>query len=1139
MKKIPDSGRARLKIPSRKILLIMKLTFVLTCCLVFGLQAAVTAQKQVVSLNLENVSVAEAIGQLGKQTKLDFFFSNKEVDVDRKVSLELKKVRLDEALLRLLGEAYVYEFRDAMVIIKPVVRPDAVPQVKELVLSGSVKDDKGEALPGVTVTIKGTSLGVATDIDGKWNLKVPEMKEVVLVFSFVGMKTQEVLYKGQKEINVVMEADAQEMDEVVVTGIFTKAKESYTGAATTITKDDLKRAGNRNILTSIRNIDPSFNILDNPTMGSDPNSLPDITVRGNSSMTSNVRDLQSDSRNTQNANLPLFIMDGFEISLERMMDLDDNQVESITLLKDASATAMYGTRGANGVVVITTKVPEHGRLQITYKGGIDLEAPDLTTYDLLNAKDKLQYEKEAGLYQAYGYTNSSNAGSAAKVLESLYNSRLMSVQRGVNTYWLKYPVRTGVGHNHSLRLEGGREEIRYAIGLQYKNIAGAMKGSDRNTFNGNMFLSYKLGNVTFQNDLQISSNKSINSPYGTFSDYAKINSYWKPYDDEGNLLQVLDERHYSSLGGPGINSENVVYNPLYNAYLPGINESKYTQITNNFGVEWNIVPGLLVRGRLGVTSRNNRSDNYKSASHTDFLNYSGEDYERRGRYSLSTGEMFKYEADITLNFNKTLKEVHQIYAGAGFNFAQDKSETYETVGEGIPDDYSDFLGLAAMYQKEGKPYGDEGISRRVGGILNVNYTYDRRYFVDFSGKVEGSSKFGADNRMAPFWSAGIGWNVHQEHFLQDNSVLNVMRLRLSYGTSGTQNFSPYQAMQTYKYFGVENYNGLGAAYLMGMGNRDLGWQMTKQVNVGLETELWRNRVKLNVDFYNKLTDDMLADITLPLSAGFGSYKANIGKVLNRGVEVGLNVYAIRNTESNIFWSIGGTLAYNKNTIKEISNSLKFLNDELTENDGINPSFLFEEGKSMNTIFAVRSLGIDPSNGKELFLKADGTRSYTWDAKDKVACGVNEPKVWGNLNTMFRWQGLTLNAIFRYRLGGQMYNATLANKVENIRPIDNADRRVLYERWRKPGDYAQFKSVKDLTTTNATTRFVADENTLECASLSLGYEWMSEWLKNHLRISYLSLTAYGEDLFRISTIKQERGINYPYARKFSLALTVRF
>lgn len=284
---------------------------------------------------------------------------------------------------------------------------------------------------------------------------------------------------------------------------------------------------------------------------------------------------------------------------------------------------------------------------------------------------------------------------------------------------------------------------------------------------------------------------------------------------------------------------------------------------------------------------------------------------------------------------------------------------------------------------------------------------------------------------------------------------------------------------------------------------------------------------------------MLADITLPLAGGFGSYKANVGKVLNRGVEVSLNAYLIRNTDRNIFWSVGGTLAYNKNEIQEISNSLEFLNDELLENDGINPSFLFKEGQSMNTLFAVRSLGIDPSNGKEIFVKADGTQTYDWDAKDKVACGINEPKVWGNLNTMFRYKGWILNAIFSYRCGGQMYNSTLANKVENIRPIDNADRRVLYDRWKNPGDHAQFKGVTDLTKTNATTRFIADENTLECRSVSLGYEWMSDWLQKSFAISYLSLTAYGEDLFRISSVKQERGINYPYARKFSLALTLRF
>ena len=225
-------------------------------------------------------------------------------------------------------------------------------------------------------------------------------------------------------------------------------------------------------------------------------------------------------------------------------------------------------------------------------------------------------------------------------------------------------------------------------------------------------------------------------------------------------------------------------------------------------------------------------------------------------------------------------------------------------------------------------------------------------------------------------------------------------------------------MRTFKYFGVENYNGFSGAYLLGMGNSDLGWQTTKQVNVGVELEMFRSRIKLNVDFYNKLTDDMLADITLPTASGFNSYKANFGKVLNRGVEVGLNAYLIRNTKSNIFWSVGGTLAYNKNTIKEISNSLEFLNEQLIENDGVNPSFLFKEGQSMNTIFAVRSLGIDPANGKEIYLKADGTQTYDWDAKDKVACGVDEPKIWENLNTMFRYKGLTLNAIFGYRWGGK-------------------------------------------------------------------------------------------------------------------------
>ena len=451
----------------------------------------------------------------------------------------------------------------------------------------------------------------------------------------------------------------------------------------------------------------------------------------------------------------------------------------------------------------------------------------------------------------------------------------------------------------------------------------------------------------------------------------------------------------------------------------------------------------------------------------------------------------------------------------------------------------DFLGLGSSFEKNGKPVSSEGFSRRLGGIANLNYTYDRRYFVDFSGKLEGSSKFGADNRIAPFWSAGLGWNIHNEHFIGNKELFNSLRLRLSYGITGSQDFDPYQAMTTFTYYGKQSYRTWVGAYVMGLGNKELGWQQTGQWNVGLESLLFKGAVKLNVDFYNKLTDDLLSDINLPTATGFNSYKANIGKVRNRGVEVTANVYILRNTEREITWSVGGSLAHNKNEIMKISNSLEFLNEELLKNADSNPSFLFQEGQSMNTIFAVKSLGIDPSNGQEIFLKKDGTRTYTWDAKDEVPCGINEPKIWGNLNTMFRYKGLSLNVVFGYRLGGYIYNSTLIGKVENVDPWFNADRRVFYDRWKEPGDMASFKSVSDNSKTKASSRFVMKENTLECRTLNLSYDFDTNWTQKNLGMSYLSVGFYTEDVFRISTIKQERGISYPFARKYSVSLTARF
>jgi len=334
--------------------------------------------------------------------------------------------------------------------------------------------------------------------------------------------------------------------------------------------------------------------------------------------------------------------------------------------------------------------------------------------------------------------------------------------------------------------------------------------------------------------------------------------------------------------------------------------------------------------------------------------------------------------------------------------------------------------------------------------------------------------------------------------------------------------------------------------MIGLGNPDLSWQKTKHTNIGVETSLFDGRIRLNVDYYNKLTEDLLTDINLPTAGGFQSYKANIGEVRNRGVEVDANVFLIRDMNKRITWSIGGNMAHNVNKILKISNALEFLNSELMKDAGPNPSFLYQEGQSMNTIFVVRSLGIDPATGQELFLNRLGERVYTWNAQDKVPSGVNEPKIWGNLRTTFRWKNITLNATMSYRVGGYIYNQSLVDKVENIslsrqvnNPWGNLDKRALYERWQNPGDVASFKNIRDFNATYASSRFVMKENAINLNSLNINYEFSTEWLKKSLKMDYLSLGLYAEDLFYISTIKQERGLYYPFARKFSLSLTARF
>ena len=1106
-----------------KFFRIMRLCFLFDFLGMLSATAKTIAQEQVISLNLKNVTYLELFNELHRQTGVRFLYSSDQLENLTRIDVVADRKKMREVLEDALKEtSLTCVFEEDMVML----RERQQQQVSELVVKGLVTDTKKQPLPGVTVMIKGTSLGTVTDAEGHYVLTIPQRDELVLVFSFVGMNSREVTYKGEKELNVELEEKIAEMDEVVVTGIFQKSQASFTGSATTVTAKELQQFGNRNLLQSLHNIDPSINIIENNAFGSNPNRLPEVQIRGNSSIP-NVDELKDQTR--VDLNTPLIVLDGFETTLQKLIDINENEVETLTILKDASATAIYGSRGANGVIVITTKKPAMGQLRVSYKGDVNIEIPDLTGYDLLEAREKLELEKRVGLY-----SKPSNPDQDWR-LQRYYSYLLDEVNSGVNTYWLSKPLQTSVGQRHALKVEGGDKSFRYSASLQWNDIRGVMKESYRKTFNGAIQLSYYWKNLKFSNNLMISAGKRQESPYGDFSEYAKMNPYWRTHDENGKILKRLGNSGESDYA---FRWSRLPVNPLYNATLNTYDRGNNTDITNNFMLEWKVLETLDLRGRFGITKNTDETRVFKPADHTDFADYSEDDMFRKGTYAYGISNSFSYEGSLNLAYHQSFGK-HLLVAGVDVNLREGRSRSSSFKAEGFTNENFDDISSALQYEKNGKPSGAESTVRSVGFTGNVNYTYDNRYFADLSGRMDGSSQFGSNKRFAPFWAVGIGWNMHNESFLKEVSWVNMLKLRFSVGTSGSQHFNAYQAIQTYRYFLDDKYYAWNGSSLIAMGNPDLKWQQKRDYNIGLDVKLWDNRITIGGDFYIAKTNDLISTLTLPAANGFTTYIENIGSLKNTGYELRLSAYVLRKDQMS--WSVSLAGIHNKNKIVEVSQALLDAQNAIESEDLVNPNVQFRPGYSSNTIWTVRSAGIDPGTGKEVFISRDGNRTYNWSASDIVATGVSDPKLEGNISSMFRYKGLSLNVSFGYRFGGQIYNSTLANKVEVSKTAIgwNVDARVFHDRWKNIGDQASFKGLDDFTPTNKTSRFVQDETTFRCQNMTLQYELKSQALNKLLGIDYCLFSASTSDLFYISTVKRERGTSYPFSRQFSLGVNVVF
>ena len=1002
------------------------------------------------------------------------------------------------------------------------VQQNRNPLGEGLLLKGTVKDETGEPLIGASVYVLETKAGAMTDADGHFSVTLPQGKESNVRFSYLGMKTLTKTYDGKRNYlneNITMTEEGNMIDEVVVTGLFDFKSSTFTGSTATYTQEELKLAGNSNVLKVLQAVDPSFIVDMNNINGSNPNYMSDITIRGNASFSG----LQGDYNGNPNA--PLFIVDGFEASQQQVFDLDINRIVCVTILKDGAAKAIYGSKASNGVIVIETKQPEPGRLRITYTGDLNIEVPDLNSYDLCDAQEKLRVEQNAGRY-------TSTAPYYQALLDEQYNSIAANIARGVNTYWLSQPLRTGVGQKHTAYMEGGTQELRYSASLMYNDIKGVMKGSDRKTLSGNINLSYRYKQWMFRNSLTINGNRADDSPYGTFSDYVGVNPYFAPSDDNGNILKVLGT--YTSPGANG--STTTYYNPLYNAHIGTKNFSKYTEVVENFYLEYSPIDDLRFTARVGYTHQTNKREDFYPGDHTRFYDWTGDRYFQRGSYNITNGESNNLSMDLTGRYSHQWGK-HLFLTNAAYSLQSSNSNTEGMTAWGFLNNHVDHITFAKQYAEGGKPSGSESTTRSIGITGTANYSYDERYLFDTSLRFNGSSVFGSDNRWGTFWSVGTGWNLHKEAFMSHAKWLNLCKFRITYGLTGNQNFSPYQAKATYKFYDNIIYDNISGAYLMGMPNPNLKWQQTGDFTMGLDLGICK-KFNLRFDYYDSKTKDALIAMSIPTSTGFTSYMENLGNVENKGVEATANWRFYQKGQS--YMSITGSIAHNTNKVTKISDALSSFNREQDANNTTSPIIRYEEGQSMSAIWAVKSLGIDPATGRELFLKKDGTTTYDYTTDDYIIAGDSNPKIHGSFGFNGEYKGIGLSLLFTYQMGGDYYNQTLVDRVENVNIANNVDRRVFSDTWNEPGDVALYKHISSTpTTTYASTRFVQRNNMLDLTTLTAYYDFKyCKWLRK-IKLERLKAQFYMNDVFHLSSVKAERGLNYPYAHTFSFSLSATF
>lgn len=943
-----------------------------------------------ITIHLQNQDIKTILAQIEEQTRVKFIYSTSLIQAERKISLNVQREKLGRVLEEMLKPLNLgYEVAGKQIILnrlsgfsvpgnaKPASPESSIRIVPiDLDVTGTVSDEKGEGLPGVSILIKGTQRGTNTDGNGQFRISVPN-QSAVLVFSYVGYLTQEIPVGSKSDLKVVLKTDEKTLSEIVVVGYGTQKKRDLTGAISSISSKDIAETPAANFLANAQGRLAGVDIV---RANGAPGSNPTIRIRGNRSINA--------------SNNPLYVIDGIPTDVN-INDFNPNDIESMEVLKDASAVAIYGSRGANGVILITTKRGKQGKAVLSYDGyyGVKKAKKDL---DVMNGE---QFARYARISRGLAPDNTSQDAALMSSVE------IDNLKNGVSTDWLDLVLRDGIQQSHQVSASGGSENTTYYLSGSFFDEKGVMQKSDyqRYSFRANIDTKLterlKVGvSTTVSTDVQ---NVMANAPYNNAMTFSPL---IKPYNADGSFEAYPNPREGN------LTSPLLEYQP--NQYVD--ETKKYRVFATLFG-EYKLAEGLTYRLNYGPDFSTSRRGTYNGtlAGGTS-------------RAMVENQQNFAYTLENILTYNRKVG-AHSFNAVGLFSTQKNRFESSSAAGQNIPIETSSFydLGSAGTVTGIKSALTQWGLLSYMG---RINYGFKDRYLITLTGRADGSSRLSKGNNWAFFPSVSAGWVISDEAFLTGNKALSFLKLRVGYGEVGNTSIAPYQTLgglsRSIYAYGTDPGFGYGLSIIP---NPDLKWEISRTLNVGFDFGFLGDRITGSLERYDTKTSDLLLSRLIPISSGYASVLQNIGATRNRGWELSLNG-TVLNTQSGLKWDASLNIFANKEEIVDLFNGRDDVGNQWFIGQPISVFYNFKQLGIWQTNEADQAANIAKQrpgdikiadvNGRDAAGNLTNQPDGVINADDRTVLGSTVPNWSGGITNRFSFKGFDFSFLV-YARQGQM------------------------------------------------------------------------------------------------------------------------